>query len=164
VGRGGAAGKGLDQPVSTLDLGPTFNDHGAADALQTQHGASLRPLIEGDAARAFGLKESGLLLGRVCVALELRTVRIRTHKMTVDPASGAEELYGMAADPDEMTNLFAPDAADAATIRVRLEGVIVCRPDDATGNRTPVGAAQPAPSVHYRMPGRSTGLVRRSRR
>ena len=42
------AGKVVDEPVSTLDLGPTFCDCGATAPLQTQHGQSLRPLIETD--------------------------------------------------------------------------------------------------------------------
>jgi len=41
-------------------------------------------LIEGDATRDFARNEWGLLPGRVGVALELRTVRTRTHKLTVD--------------------------------------------------------------------------------
>ena len=41
-------GKRVDEPVSTLDLGPTFFDYGQANPLQTQHGESLRPLIETD--------------------------------------------------------------------------------------------------------------------
>lgn len=44
------AGKAIGDPVSTLDLAPTMFDYsGVAPLLGTQHGTSLRPLVEGDA-------------------------------------------------------------------------------------------------------------------
>lgn len=139
-GPGVRAGASVDQPVSTLDLGPTFFDYGGATALQTQHGATLRPLLETEGAeRDFALNEWGLLPGRVGVALELRTVRTRSHKMTVDLNSGAGELYDLEADPDECTNLF--DAPEAMGIRKRLEGYLASRPNDTGPDKVPVGTA-----------------------
>jgi arylsulfatase A-like enzyme len=138
-GPGVPAGKSVAEPVSTLDLGPTFFDYAGAAALQTQHGSSLRPLIEGDATRSHALNEWGLLPGRVGVGLELRTVRTRTHKMTVDLNSGAGELYDLQHDPQEQTNLF--DDPGSSGIRRVLEGYIAARPDDAGPNRVPVGTA-----------------------
>lgn len=138
-GPGVPAGKTVAEPVSTLDLGPTFCDYGQTEALQTQHGQSLRPLIEGDANRDFALNEWGLLPGRVGVALELRTVRTKDHKMTVDMISGAGELYDLVNDPNELNNLF--DAPEAAELRARLEGYLAQRPDDMTEHRVPVGTA-----------------------
>lgn len=133
------AGKVVDDPVSTVDLAPTFLDYAEADPLLPQHGQSLKPLLEGDAARAFALNEWGLLPGRVGVALELRTVRTKTHKMTVDLISGDGELYDLAADPHEQHNLFHdPQAAD---LRATLHGYIARRPDDAIGDQVPVGTA-----------------------
>jgi arylsulfatase A-like enzyme len=139
-GPGVRAGVAVEDPVSTLDLGPTFYDYGAADPLQTQHGSSLRPLLETESAtRDFALNEWGLLPGRVGVALELRTVRTRTHKMTIDLNSGAGELYDLVADPFEKTNLF--DAPEATNIRKQLEDCIATRPKDQRPNGTPVGTA-----------------------
>lgn len=139
-GPGIRAGAAVDQPVSTLDLGPTFFDYGSADPLLTQHGQSLRPLLEtADATRDFALNEWGLLPGRVGVALELRTVRTRTHKLTIDLNSGAGELYDLTADPFEQTNLF--DDPDAAGMRAKLEEHIATRPDDLRPHNTPVGTA-----------------------
>jgi len=40
--------------------------------------------VKGEASHEFALNEWGLLPGRVGVALRLRTVRSKTHKMTVD--------------------------------------------------------------------------------
>ena len=138
-GPGAPAGKVVDEPVSTLDLGATFCDYGNAEAQLTQHGSSLRPLIEGDATRSFARNEWGLLPGRVGVALELRTVRTRTHKLTVDLISGAGELYDLEADPDEMTNLF--DMPQTLEIQATLLGYIASRPQDMLPDQTPVGTA-----------------------
>jgi len=100
----------------------------------------LRPLLEtDDATRDFALNEWGLLPGRVGVALELRTVRTRTHKLTIDLNSGAGELYDLENDPDEMANLF--DVAEARDVRATLEGYIASRPSDVLPDGVPVGTA-----------------------
>ncbi|MDJ0628997.1 MAG: sulfatase-like hydrolase/transferase [Rhodobacter sp.] len=138
-GPGVPAARAVDQPVSTLDLGPTMFDYCGAEPLLAQHGASLRPVIEGDGIRDFALNEWGLGPGRVGVALELRTVRTRTHKMTLELNSGAGELYDLVADPHETANLF--DTPGAAGIRAELEGFIASRPDDMTAHGQPVGTA-----------------------
>ena len=138
-GPGVPAGKVVDEPVSTLDLAPTFCDYGQAEPKLTQHGSSLRPLIEGDATREFARNEWGLLPGRVGVALELRTVRTRTHKLTVDLISGAGELYDLQSDPGEMKNLF--DMDEAAEIQAILQGYVESRPQDMLPDQTPVGTA-----------------------
>ena len=41
--------------------------------------------------------------------LSLRTVRTKTHKLTVDLRSGAGELYDLASDPEEVRNLLDSD-------------------------------------------------------
>jgi len=139
-GPGVPVGKRVDEPVSTLDLGPTFFDYGGADALQTQHGQSLRPLIETEGAtRDFAMNEWELLPTRAGVPLSLRTVRTKTHKMTVDFHSGAGELYDLAADPDEMRNLF--DNAGYSDLKDGLMQFMRQRPDDAMPIQTQVGMA-----------------------
>ena len=139
-GPGIPAGKVVGDPVSTVDLAPTILDCARADPLLgTQHGESLRPLIEGDVARDYAFNEWELLPGRAGVALSLRTVRTRTHKLTVDRRSDAGELYDLAVDPDETTNLF--DAPEAAAVRRELESLLGRRPDDVGPIRTPVGIA-----------------------
>lgn len=139
-GPGVPTGKVVDEPVSTLDLSPTFCDYAEASPLLTQHGQSLRPLIETDnATRDFAYAEWELLANRVGVQLSLRTVRTKTHKLTVDLGSGAGELYDLVNDPYELTNCF--DDPDAADIRQEMMAMIEERPNDAGPIREPVGAA-----------------------
>lgn len=138
-GPGVPAGQRIEDPVSTLDLGPTFFDYAGASPLQHQHGESLRPLIEGKASRAFALNEWELLPTRAGVALSLRTVRTRRYKMTVDLQSGAGELYDLQMDPHELTNLF--DDPAMADTRAELTAMLATRPDDALPLQTQVGMA-----------------------
>lgn len=139
-GPGVPKGKKVDEPVSTLDLGPTFFDFGEAKALQTQHGTSLRQLVETETAtRDFALNEWELLPTRTGVGLSLRTVRTKTHKLTIDMQSQAGELYDMINDPDEMQNLFEDDMN--ADVRDQLIDYINSRPDDAGPIQTQVGMA-----------------------
>ena len=138
-GPGLPAGKVCNEPVSTLDLAPTMFDYAAVEPLRPQHGASLRPQIESAAPREFALNEWELLPTRAGVALSLRTVRTKTHKMTVDYQSAAGELYDLIADPDEMTNLF--DDPAAAKVRSELDRMLATRPDDMREVQTQVGMA-----------------------
>ncbi len=138
-GPGVPAGKVVRDPVSTLDLGPTFCDWGKADPLLAQHGASLRPMIEGGAGRDFALNEWDLLPGRTGVRLSLRTVRTRDHKLTVDLISGAGEMYDLAADPGEARNLFGDPAH--AGLQARLQGLLNRRPDDIGPEPRAIGMA-----------------------
>ncbi|MGD1922730.1 MAG: sulfatase-like hydrolase/transferase [Paracoccaceae bacterium] len=139
-GPGVPAGRAIHQPVSTIDIGPTLYDLAGVEPMLHQHGASLRPFLEGHAAeREYALNEWELLPTRVGVHLSLRTVRTKTHKMTVDLLSGAGELYDLASDPHELVNLF--DDPSASDIRNRLEDYLARRPNDIGPNRVPVGTA-----------------------
>ena len=139
-GPGVPAGKIVDEPVSTLDLSPTFCDYADATPLLAQHGQSLRPLLEtDDATRAYAYAEWELLANRVGVQLSLRTVRTKTHKLTLDLGSGAGELYDLVNDPHELENLF--DNPRVTFIQQELVDMIHQRPNDAGPMRVPVGAA-----------------------
>jgi arylsulfatase A-like enzyme len=132
-GPGVPAGKIVDDPVSTLDLAATFSDYAgvAASSMRGRalHSRSLRPLIAGEATRDFALNEWELNASRCGVALQLRTVRTRTHKLTLELGSGAGELYDLANDPGEMDNRFGD--AGVAPVQRRLTDMIHSRPDDA---------------------------------
>lgn len=135
------AGKRVADPVSTLDLGPTFRGYAAAEPGLVQHGASLRPPIESDDAhRDHALNEWELLPTRAGVALSLQTVRTHHHKLTRDRLGGAGELYDLERDPQERTNLF--DDADHAGLRAELEAILDARPDDRQPIRRQVGMAR----------------------
>lgn len=131
----------IGAPVSTLDLAATMLDFAGVEPLAPMHSRSLRPLLAGDdAGRDFALCEWDLRPSRTGVELKLRTVRTRTHKLTIDLLSGAGELYDLEHDPHELRNLFDDPAARDA--RERLEALLRERPSDAMADALPqVGMA-----------------------
>ena len=139
-GPGVPAGATIDEPVSTIDLAPTFYDYcGVAPAME-QHGQSLRPLLEGGAQiRDFAYCEWDLRPSRSGVDLRLRTVRTKTAKLTLEENSGEGEMYDLSNDPHEMDNLFG-DSGYAA-LQKELTDMVRARPDDMTEPKTPVGMA-----------------------
>ena len=121
--------KVVDEPVSTLDLAPTFSDWAGVPSAVLQHGSSLRPLIEtAQASRDFALSEWDLGPARIGVPLRLRTVRTKTHKLSLEIDSGAGELYCLSDDPQEMENRF--DDPGFAAVRRQLLDMISSRPAD----------------------------------
>ncbi len=138
-GPGIAANTVVDEPVSTLDLTATFCDWAGVSPGLPQHGQSLCPVLQEQATRAYAMNEWQLLPTRTGVGLSLRTVRTKTHKLTLDLISGAGELYDLAEDPDELCNLF--EDPGATTIRQELETYLDARPDDIGADRQQVGMA-----------------------
>ena len=139
-GPGIPAGKKVMEPVSTLDLSPTFNDYAKAAALQTQHGTSLRSLIEKEGGiRDYAFNEWDLLPARVGVPLDLTTIRTKTHKLTFESGSEAGELYDLVNDPHEMDNRY--NDAGVAVVQKELMDMVRSRPDDKRPMGVPVGAA-----------------------
>jgi arylsulfatase A-like enzyme len=119
----------VDEPVSTLDLGATFIDYAGVEQTSPMHGRSLRGMVEGKGGtRDFAYNEWNIHASRCGVALSLRTVRTKRHRMTVEQGSGAGELYDFVNDPYEMDNLFDDEGARA--VRKELEDMIRSRPDD----------------------------------
>lgn len=127
-GPGVPRGKVVPHPISTLDFAATFYDYAGIAAPNSIHSRSLRPLVEGDSSRDFAYNEWDLHPSRCGVALKLRTVRTRTHKLTLEMASGAGELYDLVNDPDEMDNRFGDPGV--AAIQRGLTDMIRSRPDD----------------------------------
>ena len=92
--------------MSTLDLPATFADF-AGVQLVARAQPSLREADQTDRQpRDFAYSEWDLRASRSGVDLDLRTVRTKRHKLTLDLRSGAGELYDLANDPHEMENLF----------------------------------------------------------
>jgi arylsulfatase A-like enzyme len=127
-GPGVPKGKIVPYPVSTLDLTSTFYDYASLSPDRALHSRSLRPLMEGDSTRDFAYNEWDLHPSRCGVALKLRTVRTRTHKLTLELDSGAGELYDLVGDPHEMDNRFGDPAV--AGVQRELVDMIRSRPDD----------------------------------
>jgi len=138
-GPGIPSAKVVDDPVSTVDLAATFADY-AGIAFDAKHSTSLRQLIQTDRdSRDFACSEWDLRASRSGVDLELRTVRTRRHKLTLDLRSGEGELYDLRDDPYEMDNRFADPGAAAA--RRELTDMIRSRPRDAVPRLEQVGMA-----------------------
>lgn len=114
-------------------------DWAGAESLMPIHGRSMRDVLSGDGTREAALSEWELLPGRVGVGLSLRTVRSKTAKLTMDLKSGAGEMYDLARDPDELTNLF--DDPAHAELRQQLTEILMSRPDDMRPNQVQVGMA-----------------------
>ncbi len=139
-GPGVPAGKVVADPVSTIDLAATFADYGSTPNASARHGASLRPLLEGNATREFARSEWKLGPARCGVALDLRAVRTRDAKLTLELESGAGELYLLDEDPHEMVNRFDDPACKG--VRAALTDMIHARPQDIRDPLpVPIGAA-----------------------
>jgi len=139
-GPGVPAGKVIADPVSTVDLAQTFCDYAGTTLSEGVHSRSLRRLVETDADRRdFALAEWDLRASRCGVDLDLRTVRTRDKKLTLERNSGVGELYDLKEDPDEMVNLFGSPGHRA--VQKELTDMIASRPDDAVPRMDQVGMA-----------------------
>ena len=126
-GPGVARGRVVAEPVSTLDLAPTFYEYAGAGAPQELQGRSLKRLLAGEAeTRDVAYSEWHVHPSRCGVGLKLRTVRTRTHKCTFDLASGTGELYDLKNDPDEMDDRFGDPGC--AKVKKELEDMMRERP------------------------------------
>jgi arylsulfatase A-like enzyme len=134
-GPGVPRGKIVEDPVSTVDLPATFADY-AGVSFHPKHSRSLRALIESRQTRDFAYSEWDLRASRSGVDLDLRTVRTRTHKLTVDLRSGAGEMYDLVNDPCEMQNVF-----ETSKKKNELVDMIRSRPADAIPRLPQVGMA-----------------------
>lgn len=139
-GPGIPQGKVVSDPVSTLDLAATFADFAGVSMGKQLHSRSLRKLIETDRdSRDFAYSEWDLRASRSGVDVDLRTVRTKTHKLTMDLHSGAGELYDLVNDPQEMDNRF--EDSGCAPARRELEAMIRSRPQDIEPRLAQVGMA-----------------------
>lgn len=127
-GPGVPAGQVVQDPVSTLDLAATFGDWAGVPMPGAAHSRSLLPVLHGRERRDQALSEWRLGPSRCGVALDLRTVRTRHAKLTLEMGSGEGELYDLANDPHECENLFA--SASCRGLREELMDRLHSRPAD----------------------------------
>ena len=128
-GPGVPAAKVVHDPVSTIDLAATFADYAQSANSAAAHSRSLRPLIErDDVHRDHALTEWRLGPQRCGVALDLRGVRTRDAKLTLELGSGAGELYDLQEDPHECVNRFDDPAHRG--LRDELTQRLLSRPAD----------------------------------
>ncbi len=141
-GPGISAGQVIHDPVSTVDLAATFADYAATKVDSAIDSASLRPLLERQpgSSRSHAFNEWKLGTSRCGVELDLRTVRTKTAKLTLELISGAGEMYDLQNDPHECNNLF--DDPSSRALRIELTQHIHSRPNNIrTTMREPVGPA-----------------------
>ncbi len=138
-GPGVPQGLYCNEPVSTLDIPATALDAGGVERPAHWHSRSLLPVANGDEERPFAYCEWDLNESRCGVKLELRTVRTKTHKLTLEMISGAGELYDLVDDKLEMNNRFDDPALQ--NVQKELTEMIMSRPDDAIDPIQPVGMA-----------------------
>ena len=128
-GPGVPAGRVVTDPVSTLDLPATFCDYAGTALSERAQSRSLKPLIESNMeTRDVAYSEWNVHPSRCGVPLKLRTVRVKTAKLTIELESGAGEMYDLLNDPDEMNNLF--DEPDYAGMKNELTRLIQGRPGE----------------------------------
>ncbi|MEO1016805.1 MAG: sulfatase-like hydrolase/transferase [Pseudomonadota bacterium] len=138
-GPGVPQGERCGEPVSTLDIGATALDAAGVAKPHNWHSRSLLPVAQGKEERAYAYSEWDLNESRCGVKLELRTVRTKTHKLTLEMISGAGELYDLVDDKHETTNRFDDPALQ--NVQKELVDMIMSRPDDAIDAIEPVGMA-----------------------
>ena len=123
ITRGGV----VSEPVSTLDLAPTFYELAGLDTPVEMQGQSFAPLLTGQSqTRDFAYNEWDMQPSRAGVPLKLRTVRTADAKLTIDELSGTGEMYLLNEDPDEMDNRFDDPACKA--LQAELTDMIRARP------------------------------------
>ncbi len=128
AGPGVPEGHVVSDPVSTLDLRSTFADM-ADIAAEDDDGNSLVGVLNGDESREYALNEWEVDAKRSGIDLDLRTIRTKRYRMSVDLITGAGELYDMNEDPEEMQDLWGDPAHKAA--QAMLMELIQARPEPA---------------------------------
>lgn len=126
----------IDDPVSTLDLRSTLAELAQVNA-SPDNGQSLVPVMHGHVNRDFALNEWEVDAERSGVSLDLRTVKTRHHRMSVDLLSGDGEMYDLAVDPHENDNLW--NKPTYRSVQGELMHMLHTRPKDTIPTAPRVG-------------------------
>ena len=128
AGPGIPTGRRVDDPISTLDLRSTLTELAGIPA-SADNGLSLVNVMQGFEGRDFALNEWEVDAKRSGVSLDLRTVKTRQHRLSVDLISGAGEIYDLEEDPHESTNRWGDPSL--RNVQTELLQMIHSRPADA---------------------------------
>ncbi len=113
--------------VLNLDLAPTILELAGVTVPSDMQGRSLAPILKGDAHSVRdGFLYEYFTEGLIPVVPDIFALRTSRLKYVTYPGSADEELYDLALDPGEMTNLAAsPDyAAARADARSQLDALL----------------------------------------
>jgi arylsulfatase A-like enzyme len=128
---GAAGGAVVDAPVSTVDVVPTLAELLGLDLPEPVDGRSLAPALAGGAAPLRPIVSEAtqpVALPRPEGSWPLdplpKSVRDGPWKYVVAPYLGVEQLFHLARDPGEHTNLLAAPDARAAAKRDELRAVL----------------------------------------
>lgn len=125
-------GERRSELVQWIDLTTTFTDLAGLPAMPTAQGSSLLPLARGDAdadARGWAMCQYRNSGHPYDPPVHMTMLRTGDHKLIVQhgaPASDRPrtgELYNLATDPDELTNLW--DDPGAASMQIELERMLL---------------------------------------
>ena len=107
---GSGGGRVVHTPVELMDLCPTLLESAGLAVAPEIQGRSLKPAIDGGdpRERAYVFAESGAV----------KMIRNQRHKLVHYPGQPYGELYDIAADPEEITNLY--DSPDRLGTRERM--------------------------------------------
>jgi arylsulfatase A-like enzyme len=125
------AGAVQDQLVQNIDLTATILDAGEAAGTMPVQGASLLPLVRGDGTswRRWALCEyrdsghGGQTPVRTTMLRYEQTKLVVWHRNADDSLPGEGELYNLAADPDELDNLY--HHRSARNLRERMKDRLI---------------------------------------
>ena len=135
--------------VSLVDVAPTLTALAGLAPLEGSEGRSLEPLVAGDGADA---GEPGAAYAETYFPqyfmgwAPLRTVRDGSWKFIDAPEP---ELYDLARDPAERTNVYATEPATARALRRTLETMARAAPDRANPAAMSADARQRLSSLGY---------------
>jgi choline-sulfatase len=115
------AGRVVTEPVSGIDIAPTIVALASAPALPASHARSLLPLLDGKPDGA----PRALYTETLCPQFDmgwapLRGVRDDRYKLVDAPRP---ELFDLARDPGERTNLYDREPGKVAALRGRLQAL-----------------------------------------
>jgi arylsulfatase A-like enzyme len=110
-------GRTIDAPVTLTDIAPTLAAFAGFDDAPPSDGRSLAPLVLGTEEPAASA-DRAIGVAHLRYGTERWGVVWRGHKYVLHTGSGREELYDLAADPKETTDLAA--GTDLAPYRAKL--------------------------------------------